>query len=123
MVVYVTSVSQVPNHYEDYVHRVGRTGRAGNQGTAYTFITPDEEKYAPDLVKAMEAAGQEPPDEVVCMANTYAAKRRAGELQAKDFRTSGFKTGTGIALDACATPAIHTRDSHPCRRSVARGLG
>ena len=27
-----------PNHYEDYVHRVGRTGRAGRQGTAYTFI-------------------------------------------------------------------------------------
>lgn len=55
---------EVPNHYEDYVHRVGRTGRAGNTGVAYTFLTPDEEKYAPDLVKAMEAAGQEPPDEV-----------------------------------------------------------
>lgn len=24
---------EVPNHYEDYVHRVGRTGRAGNQAT------------------------------------------------------------------------------------------
>ena len=31
---------EVPNHYEDYVHRVGRCGRAGNAGTAYTFITP-----------------------------------------------------------------------------------
>lgn len=29
-----------PNHYEDYVHRVGRTGRAGNKGYAYTFILP-----------------------------------------------------------------------------------
>lgn len=52
-----------PNHYEDYVHRVGRTGRAGarphnahlhlsrfkrywftlvsvKEGTAYTFVTP-----------------------------------------------------------------------------------
>lgn len=32
----------VPNHYEDYVHRVGRTGRAGNRGTAYTFITKEQ---------------------------------------------------------------------------------
>ena len=56
---------EVPNHYEDYVHRVGRTGRAGNAGVAHTLITPDEEKYAPDLVKAMEAAGQTPPDDVV----------------------------------------------------------
>uniref|UniRef100_A0AC34F2X4 RNA helicase n=1 Tax=Panagrolaimus sp. ES5 TaxID=591445 RepID=A0AC34F2X4_9BILA len=36
-----------PNHYEDYVHRVGRTGRAGNKGYAYTFILPEgQEKYA-----------------------------------------------------------------------------
>ena len=34
----------VPNHVEDYVHRVGRTGRAGRTGTAYTFITPDEDQ-------------------------------------------------------------------------------
>ena len=40
---------EVPNHYEDYVHRVGRTGRAGNAGIAYTFITPDEEKFAPGV--------------------------------------------------------------------------
>merc|ERR1719446_1727690 len=87
-------------NYEDYVHRVGRTGRAGNQGSAYTFITPEEDKYAPDMVKAMEAAGQEPPDDVIAMANAYQAKRKEGSLMAKDFRTSGFKTGRGIALDA-----------------------
>jgi ATP-dependent RNA helicase DDX46/PRP5 len=41
-----------PNHLEDYVHRVGRTGRAGNKGTAVTFISSEEERFAPDLVKA-----------------------------------------------------------------------
>lgn len=46
-----------PNHHEDYVHRVGRTGRAGNKGTAITFIGPDEERYAPDLVKALRESG------------------------------------------------------------------
>ena len=48
-----------PNHLEDYVHRVGRTGRAGRKGTAYTFITPGEEKFAPSLVKALTDAKQE----------------------------------------------------------------
>ncbi|KAI1710101.1 DEAD/DEAH box helicase domain-containing protein [Ditylenchus destructor] len=40
-----------PNHYEDYVHRVGRTGRAGNKGWAYTFILP--ETQAPEELKKM----------------------------------------------------------------------
>lgn len=34
-----------PNHYEDYVHRVGRTGRAGNKGYSYTFILPEGKIY------------------------------------------------------------------------------
>ncbi len=32
----------LPQDAEAYVHRIGRTGRAGNQGTAITFITPQE---------------------------------------------------------------------------------
>ena len=32
----------IPQNPEAYVHRIGRTGRAGKQGTAITFITPDE---------------------------------------------------------------------------------
>lgn len=32
----------LPQDPESYIHRIGRTGRAGNQGTAVTFITPDE---------------------------------------------------------------------------------
>ena len=46
-----------PNHYEDYVHRCGRTGRAGNKGFAYTFITPDQERIAGDIIKAMDMSG------------------------------------------------------------------
>ncbi len=33
----------VPNNYEDYVHRIGRTARAGNYGEAITLIDPSEE--------------------------------------------------------------------------------
>ena len=28
----------VPQAYDDYVHRIGRTGRAGKSGTALTFV-------------------------------------------------------------------------------------
>jgi len=29
---------EVPQNYDDYIHRIGRTGRAGTQGWAYTFV-------------------------------------------------------------------------------------
>lgn len=48
----------VPNHYEDYVHRVGRTGRAGKAGTSYTFITPDQGMFAGDMMKALEQSAR-----------------------------------------------------------------
>ncbi|MGD9487320.1 MAG: DEAD/DEAH box helicase [Calditrichaceae bacterium] len=34
----------LPQNPESYIHRIGRTGRAGSQGTAITFVTPDEFK-------------------------------------------------------------------------------
>jgi ATP-dependent RNA helicase RhlE len=34
---------QLPQNYEDYIHRIGRTGRAGKTGKAFTFV--DEGKY------------------------------------------------------------------------------
>jgi len=34
----------VPNHPEDYIHRIGRTGRAGLTGRAFTFSTPNDFK-------------------------------------------------------------------------------
>lgn len=34
----------VPNHPEDYVHRIGRTGRAGRSGKALTICLPQDEK-------------------------------------------------------------------------------
>ena len=35
----------VPNHAEDYVHRIGRTGRAGREGYALTLVVPEDKKY------------------------------------------------------------------------------
>ena len=34
----------LPQDAESYLHRIGRTGRAGKEGTAITFITPEEHR-------------------------------------------------------------------------------
>ncbi|KAJ8576043.1 hypothetical protein ON010_g3166 [Phytophthora cinnamomi] len=84
-----------PNHMEDYVHRVGRTGRAGRKGTAYTFISPDEEEYSVDLVKALENAKQTVPAELTALAEGFKEKVKRGEAR---YHGSGFK-GKGFTFD------------------------
>ncbi|KAF0901249.1 hypothetical protein E2562_038827 [Oryza meyeriana var. granulata] len=83
----------VPNHYEDYVHRVGRTGRAGRKGLAVTFISEDEERYAPDLVKALELSEQAVPQDLKGLADRFMAKVKQGTEQAHGtgYGGSGFK--------------------------------
>jgi len=68
----------VPNHLEDYVHRAGRTGRAGNKGTAVTFVTPEEERFAPILMKALERSNVPVPEDLRKLSDGFAAKKAAG---------------------------------------------
>ncbi|PIA39613.1 hypothetical protein AQUCO_02600218v1 [Aquilegia coerulea] len=83
----------VPNHYEDYVHRVGRTGRAGRKGCAITFISEDDARYAPDLVKALELSEQAVPADLKALADGFMAKVNQGLEQAHGtgYGGSGFK--------------------------------
>ncbi|KAK6946556.1 DEAD/DEAH box helicase domain [Dillenia turbinata] len=83
----------VPNHYEDYVHRVGRTGRAGRKGCAITFISEEEARYAPDLVKALQLSEQVIPDDLKALADSFMAKVNQGLEQAHGtgYGGSGFK--------------------------------
>jgi ATP-dependent RNA helicase DDX46/PRP5 len=85
-----------PNHIEDYVHRIGRTGRAGRKGTAYTFISPNEEQYAPLMCKALEQAEQPVPIELQAMADRFKEKVSRGEAH---WVGSGF-VGKGFTFDA-----------------------
>lgn len=66
-----------PNHYEDYVHRCGRTGRAGNKGFAYTFISPDQQRPAGDIIKALDLTGTPVPPELQEMWDKFKAKMAA----------------------------------------------
>ncbi|KAK6125109.1 hypothetical protein DH2020_041173 [Rehmannia glutinosa] len=56
-----------PGSLEDYVHRIGRTGRAGAKGTAYTFFTVANARFAKDLINILEEAGQKVSPELVAM--------------------------------------------------------
>ncbi|KAK9766040.1 pre-mRNA processing RNA-helicase [Basidiobolus ranarum] len=78
---------ECPNHMEDYVHRVGRTGRAGNKGTAYTFITPEQDRYALDILKALKLSGLEIPPDLRNLTDEFQEKVKAGSAQ---YSGSGF---------------------------------
>ncbi|OZC09870.1 hypothetical protein X798_02976 [Onchocerca flexuosa] len=85
-----------PNHYEDYVHRVGRTGRAGNKGYAYTFILPTgQERMAGEVCRAFETAGKEPPESLKKMWEEYkthmAAEGKTIHIGGCGFSGSGYK--------------------------------
>lgn len=43
----------VPHDGEDYVHRIGRTARAAAEGTAYTFISPREQRKFASIEKLL----------------------------------------------------------------------
>ncbi|KAI9638387.1 putative pre-mRNA splicing factor [Dioszegia hungarica] len=81
-----------PNHLEDYVHRAGRTGRAGNTGVCVTFITPEQERYAVDILRALEASNAFVPKELKDMSDGFLAKIKDGRAKAV---RSGF-AGKGL---------------------------
>lgn len=84
-----------PRNIEEYVHRVGRTGRAGKTGTSITFVERRDRKSAQELIKILEEAGQEVPDELVTMAERYEKyKEREAEAR-KAFGGRGFGGGGG----------------------------
>ncbi len=43
----------LPDHKDDYVHRIGRTGRAGSTGHAISFATPDQSRDVRDIERMM----------------------------------------------------------------------
>lgn len=85
-----------PNHYEDYVHRCGRTGRAGNKGYAYTFITPEQERNAGDIIRAFELSQVPVPDPLRILWDRYRARQAA---EGKKVHTGGGFSGKGFKFD------------------------
>ncbi|XP_065362719.1 probable ATP-dependent RNA helicase DDX46 [Calliphora vicina] len=86
----------VPNHFEDYVHRCGRTGRAGKKGSAWTFLTHDQGRYAGDIIRALELAESIVPDDLQKLWTDY---KNAQEAEGKKVHTGGGFSGKGFKFD------------------------
>ena len=89
-------------------------GRAGNKGTAITFIAVEDDKFAPDLVKALKESAAPIPKDLQALADGFAEKRKAGTVQAHGtgYGGSGFKFDTTeeeerkAARKVCSTPLM-----------------
>lgn len=85
-----------PRNIEEYVHRVGRTGRAGRSGISLSFFTRSDWAVASELIKILEEAEQDVPDEVRKMAERFAAKKdRDGREKSAFGRRDGGGRGGG----------------------------
>ncbi|KAM8707610.1 hypothetical protein ACLKA7_014700 [Drosophila subpalustris] len=69
---------------DTHTHRIGRTGRAGEKGTAHTLVTDKDKEFAGHLVRNLEGADQEVPDDLMELA-----------MKSSWFRSSRFKQGKG----------------------------
>ena len=68
----------IPNNYEDYVHRIGRTARAGHTGDAITLIEPSDEwhlRKIEELIR-MEIPIVELPIDVEIVESTFEEKQQ-----------------------------------------------
>ena len=84
-----------PNHLEDYIHRVGRTGRAGRKGSAYTFISKEEEQYAGICIEVLEACDKQPSEQLLALCDSFTNKNKSGRRKV----ANGFTSGKGFKFD------------------------
>jgi ATP-dependent RNA helicase RhlE len=73
----------IPEHAEDYVHRIGRTGRAGHTGHAITFATPDQGQKVRTIERLIRTALQisklpELPEEIPYTSSPSSGRRESG---------------------------------------------
>jgi ATP-dependent RNA helicase RhlE len=78
----------VPQHSEDYIHRIGRTGRARTEGEAFTLCKPEELPMVESIEKLLgnplprkfvdEFAYREAPESLVPSGAVVSKKRNRG---------------------------------------------
>lgn len=73
---------------DTHTHRIGRTGRSGEKGTAYTFVSDKDKEFVGHLVRNLESANQEVPQNLMDLA-----------MQSSWFKSSRFKQGRGKAIN------------------------
>lgn len=86
---------------DTHTHRIGRTGRAGEKGTAYTLVTEKDKEFAGHLVRNLEGADQDVPQDLMDLA-----------MKSSWFRSSRFKQGKGKKPAANYTGLGYKEASH-----------
>ncbi|CAH2043733.1 unnamed protein product [Thlaspi arvense] len=81
-----------PTSLEDYIHRIGRTGRAGAKGMAFTFFTHDNAKFARELIKILQEAGQVVPPTLSALVRS-SGSGFGGSGGGRNFRSRGGGRG------------------------------
>jgi len=92
---------------DTHTHRIGRTGRAGEKGTAYTLVTDKDKEFAGHLVRNLEGANQDVPEELLelAMQSSWFRKSRFSGGKAKSINVGGAglgyreRPGLGAATD------------------------
>jgi ATP-dependent RNA helicase DDX5/DBP2 len=79
---------------ENYVHRIGRTARGlATEGTALSLFTSEDAKIADDLIKLMQDAGQEVPENLAAMRRRGGGGNRYGGYASYGRGRSGSHSG------------------------------
>ncbi|MEO1677351.1 MAG: DEAD/DEAH box helicase [Pseudomonadota bacterium] len=110
----------VPNHAEDYVHRIGRTGRAGREGRAFMIaaLPSDEKSLAAieDMIAKPVPRIERPPRSD---AESRARPSRRDD-RAEAPATPSAPSPTTTAEDDTPRPTSSTRSSRSSRSSRGR---
>lgn len=75
-----------------FLQRVGRTGRAGKTGTSISFVTRSDWDRAGELIKILEEADQEVPEELRKMKERFDTMKERRDREKASF---GFGSGGG----------------------------
>ncbi|MBV9659064.1 MAG: DEAD/DEAH box helicase [Verrucomicrobia bacterium] len=87
----------VPQHPEDYVHRIGRTGRAAKEGDALTLVTADEVLHVQSIERFIGRPIER--KKIDNFNYTYTALFALKEGEGIDrFRVSGGRAGKGYSF-------------------------
>ncbi|KAK9885456.1 hypothetical protein WA026_010952 [Henosepilachna vigintioctopunctata] len=111
---------------DTHTHRIGRTGRAGIQGTAYTLLTPQDKEFAGHIVKNLEMANQNVPQDVLDLAlqSSWFKKqryRKKGESANVGGMGLGFKEKSGSSAMRGFVPSSSSTSSEGAAPSAPRG--